>query len=103
MKRLWSALTDNMNRCVISGYEDPEDTPYPKTERHHVFSGANKKRSELYGYIVPLRKDLHPNGVEAPDDWKEIDLKLKRMCQAHYEMHHGTREEFIAEFGRSYL
>ena len=27
MKKLWSIFTDNMNRCIYSGYEDPEFKP----------------------------------------------------------------------------
>lgn len=34
---------------------------------------------------------------------KELDLKFKRMAQEHFEENHGTREEFIREFDRSYL
>lgn len=34
---------------------------------------------------------------------KELDLKFKRMAQKDFEESHGTREDFIKEFGRSYL
>lgn len=97
--RLWSIFTDDMNRCIISGYSGIH------IERHHVFGGANKKRSELYGFIAPLRYDLHPNGSACywSDEAKSIDLNLKRSCQWFYEESIGSREEFIKEFGRSYL
>jgi hypothetical protein len=72
-------------------------------ERHHIFGASNKKRSEFYGFIAPLRPDLHPNGVFAGKDAKQIDLKLKTMAQEYYEKHYGTREEFRKEFGKSYL
>jgi hypothetical protein len=34
---------------------------------------------------------------------KELDLKLKEMAQRYYEENYGTREDFIKEFGKSYL
>lgn len=103
MSKLWSIFTTNMNKCIVSGYEDPEYTAYPKIERHHVFGGFNRSKCEKYGYIAPLMNIYHPNGVLADDHWQQLDLKLKQVCQKHYEQHHGTREDFIAEFGRSYL
>ena len=35
-------------------------------ERHHIFSHTSKEieLSEDYGFIAPLRPDLHPNGTE---------------------------------------
>lgn len=78
---------------------------YP-VERHHIFynmGGGMKAKCEKYGFIAPLRPDLHPNGVHAGKDAKSIDIKLKTMSQTYYEEHYGTREEFIKEFGRSYL
>ena len=95
MKRLTSVLTDDMDVCMFTGASP--------VERHHIFGGANKKRSEKYGFIAPLRPDLHPNGVFAGKDAKEVDLRLKTMAQTYYEEHHGTREEFIKEFGKSWL
>jgi hypothetical protein len=34
---------------------------------------------------------------------QEFDEHLKRQAQEYYEAHIGTREQFIAEFGKSYL
>lgn len=95
MVKLTSVLTDDLDHCMYTGS--------PIVERHHVFGGFNRKRSTEYGFIAPLHPTLHPNGVQAGDRWKEIDLELKQMCQRYYEEHHGSREEFIQEFGRSYI
>lgn len=96
-KRLHSIFTDNMDICVFTGCAD--------VERHHVFGGANRERSEKYGFVVPLRPDLHPNGVRFKRTVAnlQIDGYLKAECQKWYEGHVGTREEFIREFGKSYL
>lgn len=94
MKRLKSILTDDMDSCYFTGSKP--------VERHHVFGASNRKKSEKYGFIVPLSPTLHPNGVRSKDDG-EIDLYLKQKCQAWYEANIGTRSDFIKEFGKNYL
>lgn len=94
-KGLHSVLTDDMDHCLFTGTAP--------VERHHVFGGSNKGNSEKYGFIAPLRPDLHPNGVYAGQSAKLVDLELKQHCQKYFEAHCGTREDFISIFGRSYL
>lgn len=94
-KRLKSVFTDDMEHCFYTG-----NAP---VEIHHIWGSFNRKRSEEYGFVVPLRPDLHPNGVFAGADAKLIDKRLKQMAQEYYEEHYGTREQFIAEFGKSVL
>lgn len=94
-KKLWSVFTDNMDQCIFTGSW--------VVERHHIFGGPNRKKSEKYGFVVPLRPDMHPNGVYAGSNAKEIDTKLKEMAQTYWEEKIGTREEFRKEFGKSYL
>ena len=75
-------------------------------ERHHCFyniGGGMKEKCEKYGFIAPLRPDLHPNGTQAGVNAKAVDTALKKRCQAYYEEHYGTREQFRKEFGKSYL
>lgn len=95
MKRLWSVFTDDMDHCYFTGAAP--------VERHHIFGGALRKKSEAYGYVIPLRPDLHPNGAQAGKNAKEIDTQLKRMAQEHFETHHGSRDDFRKEFYKSYL
>lgn len=96
-KRLTSVFTDDMDTCIFTG------SPY--IERHHIFSGnPNRKLSEQYGFVVPLRHDLHPNGVAAnPKYAADIDKYLKQKAQTYFENHYGSREEFINIFGKSWL
>ena len=94
-KKLWSAFTNDMDRCFLTGM-------FP-VERHHIFANGRKAACEKYGYVVPLHPTKHPNGVFAGKDAKEIDTYLKKMAQKHYEQNHGTRADFIREFGKSYL
>lgn len=45
-----------------------------------------------------------PNGARADARFaKDIDDHLKRKAQKYYEEHIGTRDDFIREFGKSYL
>ena len=95
-KRLWIAFTDDMDSCFFTGYT--------QVERHHILGNSNRKLSEKYGYIVPLRPDLHPNGVQANRKYaKQIDDHLKQMAQKDFEEKHGNRALFIELFGKSYL
>ena len=95
-KRLTSVFTDDMDHCIFTGS--------PIVERHHIFGGASRKHSECFGYVVPLRPDYHPNGTQATEyAMTEIDLQLKQMAQRHFEENHGSREDFILYFGKSYL
>lgn len=73
MKKLWSVFTDDMDHCYFTG-----SAPI---ERHHIFGGANRKISEKYGFVIPLRPDLHPNGVFAGEDAHRMDINLKQMAQ----------------------
>lgn len=98
MKRLYSVFTDDMDHCMFTGCAP--------IERHHIFyraGGGMKEICEKYGFIAPLRPDLHPNGVFAGQAAKAVDTKLKTMAQEYFESHYGTREEFRNIFGRSYL
>lgn len=98
MKRLWSIFTEDMDSCMFTGTMP--------VERHHVFEGnARRRKCEKYGFIAPLRPDLHPNGVyfQRTEENLKIDGYLKKECQKYYEEHYGTREDFRCEFMRSYL
>ena len=95
-KRLTSVFTEDMDSCIFTGSTC--------VERHHIFGGSNRTMSEQYGFVVPLRPDLHPNGVHADQRYsKQIDDHLKKMAQEYFENHYGCREVFIRTFGRSYL
>ena len=95
-KRLTSVFTEDMDTCIFTGST--------QVERHHIFGASNRMLSELYGYVVPVRYDLHPNGARADQRYaKQIDTHLKQMAQNHFEENHGTRTDFIRLFGRSYL
>lgn len=71
-------------------------------EKHHVYYGINRKKSEQNGFTVYL---CHRHHNEPPDGVhfnKKLDLQLQRICQRKYELTH-TREEFFEIIRRNYL
>lgn len=73
-------------------------------ERHHVFGGANREKSEKYGLTVILCHNCHnepPNGVHHNP---EINRTLKHLAQSLAMVHyHWLIEDFIKIFGRNCL
>lgn len=84
------------------------NTPYKGyTEEHHIFSGtSNRAKSEEYGLKVYLCLKHHRGDIngsaEAVHSNRKTDLILKGMAQWKFEETH-SREEFIKEFGKSWL
>jgi len=72
---------------------------------HHIIYGvANRKKSEKYGLKCFLCYEHHEGntGVHHNPN-KSYDLYLKQTAQEYYEEHYGSREDFIREFGKSFL
>lgn len=94
---IYSVFTGDLSHCIITGS--------PNVHLHHIFPGSRRKQSEKYGFVVPLRYDLHEFGTysvhEKPNDG--LDLKLKQMAQEYWESHYGNRRAFIETFGKNYL
>lgn len=69
---------------------------------HHIFRNPHRNASERYGLTVWLCAEHHTgdNGVHGYN--KTLDRELKKTAQRKFEETH-TREEFIRNFGRSYL
>ena len=55
----------------------------------------------MAGSIIELHTEV-PADQES-NVFGQFDEHLKRQAQEYYEAHIGTREQFIAEFGKSYL
>lgn len=97
MKKLYSALTDDAEHCIKTGST--------QVHIHHVFYGPYRKKSEKYGFIVPLVYYLHEFewGSVHNNPNTGLDLELKQLAQTYFEEHIGTREQFRCEFGKSWL
>lgn len=84
--------------CGANGCSDPLD-------KHHIFGGANRKKSERMGLVVYLcHNRCHIFGKKAAHQNKETMLKLHQYGQEKAMLENGwDTERFIAEFGRNYL
>jgi hypothetical protein len=71
--------------------------------RHHVFSGPNRKLSDQDGcwvYLCPKHHNMSKYGVHFD---RTLDLEIKMKTQERWEEINGTREEFRARYGKSWL
>lgn len=84
--------------CGRNGSCDPLD-------KHHVFGGALRDKSERYGLTVYLcHHDCHIFGEGAVHKSGEARRKLQAAAQrAAMEKYGWTTAEFMLEFGRNYI
>lgn len=84
--------------CGRNGSEDPLD-------KHHIFGGPNKEKSEKYGLLVDLcHRRCHIFGPDAAHRSKETRQMLREYGQRKAMEEFGlTTEDFIRIFRRSYL
>lgn len=89
-----------MKSVIQSDYECYLCGNVLRLQVHHLLHGfANRSKADRRGLWVYLCPECH-NNVHLNN---ELDLKLKKIAQRHYERHCGSRREFIQEFGKSYL
>lgn len=84
--------------CGRNGCGDPLD-------KHHIFGGSNRRKSERYGLYVYLCHDrCHENGREAAHRNAETAQRLHEYGQRLAMEENGwTIEDFRREFGRNYI
>lgn len=97
-----SIIQTDKTRCFLCGepatWADPLD-------KHHIFGGALRKKSEHYGLTVWLHHSkCHIFGSEAVHNDAEVCRDLQTQAQKAAMKKYGwSEEEFRAEFGKSYL
>lgn len=88
---------DTRGRCYLCG-------KYCRTERHHVFGGAFRKKSEYYRLTVHLCHWCHnepPNGAHYNI---AVAVYLKKIAQRAAMEHYGwTIEQFREKFGKNWM
>ena len=90
----------NDKRCFLCGRNDSGDP----LERHHIFGGANRKKSEKYGLVVYLCGNRPRNGKSAVHRNGDQMRRLRRYGQLTIMKNEGWSEsDFRREFGKSYL
>ena len=84
--------------CGRNGSADPLD-------RHHIFGGANRKKSDKFGLVVDLCHDrCHIFGKEAVHQNAETMQRLHEYGQRKAMAENGwTVDDFRREFGKNYI
>lgn len=74
-------------------------------ERHHIFGGSNRDKSERDGLVVLLCGDTcHRNGPRAAHQCAETALKLKKYGERKWMYEHeASTDDFRREYGKNYL
>lgn len=90
-----------MHECWLCGANGSQD----HLDRHHIFGGPFRKKSEKYGLVVYLcHKKCHIFGPNAAHQNKSTMDQLHKYGQRRAMLENGwTVEDFIKEFGRNYL
>ena len=91
------SIISNERECFICHKLEP-------LHKHHIYEGTGRRAlSEKYGcwiYLCPRHHNWSDYGIHAN---KELDLKIKQMCQKKWMELYGSEEDFIKVFGRNYL
>lgn len=84
--------------CGRNGMSDPLD-------KHHIFGGANRRKSERLGLTVPLcHRECHIFGKHAVHNDPEAMRRLHQYGQRKAMAEQGwSIQDFIREFGKNYL
>lgn len=90
------SIIQNEKECFICG------TTLNLHEHHCLYGTANRNQSEKYGLKVWLCQPHH-TGKFGVHSNRVPDLQIKRIAQMTFERKIGTREDFMKEFGKSYL
>ena len=70
---------------------------------HHIYFGKNRKVSDKNGFTCYLCYEHHEGTFGVHGKYgHELDLRLKRECQKHFE-NTRSRNEFMNLIGRNYL
>ena len=74
-------------------------------ERHHIFGGSNRDKSERDGLVVLLCGDTcHRNGPRAAHQCAETALEIKKYGERKWMYkHEASTDDFRREYGKNYL
>lgn len=88
-------------KCFLCGRNGNGD----KLDKHHLFGGANRTKSEKYGLTVWLcHNRCHIFGKYSAHQNGEVMQYLHKYGQRKaMQEQNWTVEQFIEEFGRNYL
>lgn len=90
-----------MRKCFLCGSNGNGDP----LDRHHIFGGSRRKKSERYGLVVDLcHNRCHIFGEYAAHNNADTMFELHQYGQRKaMEENNWTTEDFIREFGKNYI
>lgn len=94
------SIISNKRECFVC------KTPFNLHKHHIIYGLANRRISEQDGcwcYLCAAHHNMSNQGVHFN---KELNLKLRRICQEKWEELHATDDthmDFIKRFGKNYL
>lgn len=92
---------DEVRQCFLCG----RNGIFDPIDRHHIFGGMNRDKSEKYGLVVDLcHHRCHIYGDKAAHRNADTRNMLRMYGQRKVMTEQGwTTEDFIREFGKNYL
>lgn len=96
-----SIIQQDKSHCYICELSECGD----HLDKHHIFGGALRNKSEKYGLTVYLHHNkCHIFGAESAHQNGNIRAKLQQLAQLKAMQVYGWSEaDFIKEFYKSYL
>ena len=96
-----SILQQDKESCFLCGM----NRNLEPLDKHHVFSGPYRKKSEEFGMTVYLHHSkCHIFGEDSVHKNNAVRFKLCKLAQEKAMENYGwTEQEFRVIFGRSYL
>lgn len=90
-----------MRECFLCGKNGSSDP----LDKHHIFGGSNRKKSERFGLTVDLcHHECHIFGKRAVHNDANVMQRLHEYGQRKAMEEQGwSIEDFIREFGKNYL
>lgn len=89
------SIMQSRRECYITGATQG-------LHKHHVYGGSRRKASEAWGCWVYLRGDWHNLASYGVHTNRDLDRRLKQICQEKFERLYG-HDCFMAVFGKNYL
>ena len=98
-----SIIQKDKSHCFLCGRNSHAD--YWGLDEHHVYEGANRKKSEKYGLKVYICHDsCHVFGANSVHRNAEVDKALKRLVQEKAMEHYNwSIDQFRAIFHKNYV
>ena len=85
------SILQDRKECFLTGATTGLD-------KHHIYAGSRRAKSEKYGCWIWLQHDVHMNLHEHD---QALNYQLKALCQGKFEELYG-HAEFMRIFGKNY-